>query len=574
VTRRPGAPALGAAILFAAATAALFLTSRGKWCDAIIDAGSEWIVPDVLARGGLLYRDVIHWFGPFTPYWNSLFFRAFGSSFSSLALAGAVSACGVVWVVFLVLRRVAGGRMAAVWAGLAVPALVFMPNSGGAILAMGYRIWHAAGFTLAAALVASSRLRRPALGALAAGCLAGLAGLCRTEWGLAALAGVAVAGLSGGWAGSPRLRLSLAAICGYLATFGGVLVAFVLLAGPKAVLSDGHVLLTGIPPETRTFLLRYSGLGDWRRGVFLLVYSGAMWWGAATAVEALALAGRDVEGQRRRLARLLALVATLAIAGSLLGFTGEVVFSAGPLVSGAALVFGLRRAPRPRAALAAAVGFLGVVLSYRRPFHIGDAAYVAPPLLFAFVSAGFLCALAIARLRRGTLRRRLAWAGSAAGALLVAAAFAARCLEYAHDDRVPIAGTGGMLSSRASEAAEMAEVAAALEGGTPRGGGLVCFPEGQVFNYLTGRSDPIRHNLFIPGYLTKNNESEILAELARRPPAAVLIWSRPAGEYGEGLFGISYGRWIQRWIDENYELPGKPRPGASARVGFRRRPSP
>ena len=54
-----------------AATAALFLVSRGLWSDPLIDSGREWIVPDALARGELLYRDVAYWFGPFTPYWHA-----------------------------------------------------------------------------------------------------------------------------------------------------------------------------------------------------------------------------------------------------------------------------------------------------------------------------------------------------------------------------------------------------------------------------------------------------------------------------------------------------------------------
>ena len=87
-------PVLGAA-LAAAATAALFVVSRGRWSDALIDSGREWIVPDALARGELLYRDVVYWFGPFTPYFQAAFLRAFGSGFTALVAAGAVagSAC-------------------------------------------------------------------------------------------------------------------------------------------------------------------------------------------------------------------------------------------------------------------------------------------------------------------------------------------------------------------------------------------------------------------------------------------------------------------------------------------------
>ncbi len=40
----------------AAATAGLWIVSRGKWSDAIIDSGTEWIYADALERGQKLYR--------------------------------------------------------------------------------------------------------------------------------------------------------------------------------------------------------------------------------------------------------------------------------------------------------------------------------------------------------------------------------------------------------------------------------------------------------------------------------------------------------------------------------------
>ena len=149
----------------AAATAGLWIVSRGKWSDAIIDSGREWIVPDALSRGELLYRDVVYWFGPFTPYFQAAFFRAFGSGFGTLVLSGAVASCGTIAALFLAARRVTGRAEAAWAAALAVPVFVFMPNAGGPLLGMGYRIWQAATFGLLAIAVAC---RRPHLRGTAA----------------------------------------------------------------------------------------------------------------------------------------------------------------------------------------------------------------------------------------------------------------------------------------------------------------------------------------------------------------------------------------------------------------------
>ena len=129
VSARPGSRvgvgiAVVGGIALLLASAGLFLVSRGKWSDAIIDSGREWIVPDALARGELLYRDVVYWFGPFTPYLHAGFFRLFGSSFATLVLAGVVGSVGVLAALFFALRTVTERREAALWTALAVPALL------------------------------------------------------------------------------------------------------------------------------------------------------------------------------------------------------------------------------------------------------------------------------------------------------------------------------------------------------------------------------------------------------------------------------------------------------------------
>ncbi len=146
---------------------------------------------DSLARGQLLYRDVVYWFGPFTPYFQSIFLRVFGSSFVSLVISGIVGSLGTLAALYWALRRVSGRREAFLWTALAIPVLIFMPNSGGAILGMGYRSWHPASFSLLAVACASRIDRRSAVPrAVLVGTLCAFAGLSRTEWGLMALAGV------------------------------------------------------------------------------------------------------------------------------------------------------------------------------------------------------------------------------------------------------------------------------------------------------------------------------------------------------------------------------------------------
>ena len=555
-------------LLLAAATATLAIVSRGRWSDALIDSGREWIVPDALSRGALLYRDVVYWFGPFTPYFHAAMFRLFGSGFGTLVVAGALACAAIVAALFFALQRVTGRREAALWCAFAIPSLLFMPNAGGALLGMGYRIWHAAFFALLTVTLATGAPRREGsvLRPVLAGVAAGLAGLCRTEWGAAALA----AGLHAAFwrPRATRRGVADAVVLGvaFLAVFGGGIAAFAAAAGPRAVFDEGHLLFSRLPAETRNFLVHFSGVRDWPRGLAELVYSLAMWCGAFYLVETLAL-GKDA--LRRRAATLAGIVVVLAAAALAGGAGGSVLWSAGPAVSLLALAAGLARGRCGRAAALGAFGFLGLVLCYRRLFHIGDSAYTGPPLLFAFVSAAGLLRLRVLRIASGLARERVRTAFAVLLVFATVAAFAGRLARFASWEASPIAGTHGFLTDRAEVAREIEGLAQSIRAATPPGSGLVVFPEGELLNFLSGQPNPIRHMLYLPGYLTDDNEEEVLRELEAHPPGAVVLWRRPLSEYHRALFGYDYGKKIRAWIDRHYAISGYRAPGAPERTNPR-----
>ena len=111
-----------------------------------------------------------------------------------------------------------------------------------------------------------------------------------------------------------------------------------------------------------------------------------------------------------------------------------------------------------------------------------------------------------------------------------------------------------MLSAREPVPRELEELARTIRERTGEGGGLAVFPEGELLNFLSGRPNPIRHKLYLPGYLTAANEAEVLHELQANPPAAVVLWRRPVSEYDRALFGEDYGASIREWIDAHYAL--------------------
>jgi hypothetical protein len=545
--------AIGAAAL-SLASIGLFLVSRGKWSDAIIDSGREWIVPDALARGDLLYRDVVYWFGPFTPYFHAAFFRIFGSSFATLVLAGIVGSLGVLAALYFALRRVTGKPEAALWTALAIPALVFMPNAGGSILGMGYRMWHAAAFgLLAVAVVTLPGERRRGWNAPLAGTLAALAGLCRTEWGLLTLLGVGLAVLK---KEGDRRRLweeELRVAGAFVIVFGGTLGLFALAAGWESLVRDAPVVLANLPAETRSHV-GLPALSEWQGGIWTLLYSVAIWVGLFLLVEIVAVRRTDPSRARRRLPWLFSLLALFAVAA--LGGAARsagLIWSAAPLVCAASCLVAIRLKRGPAASALIGFGSLGLLLSHRRLFFIQDAPYVGPPLLFALVCAGGLCAIVVAREGSGPAQASLR-AGVAASVLfLTIVAFGIRVLQYRKDDRIPIKGTAGLLSAHPDLAGEIEGLSGAIRADSSATERLVVFPEGEILNFLAGRRNLLRHKLYLPGYVNAGNEGEIRRELEISPPASVVIWRRTRGEYGAGSFGVDYGRLIRRWIGENYD---------------------
>ena len=547
--------ALAGSAALVLASVGLFLVSRGKWSDAIIDSGREWIVPDALARGDLLYRDVVYWFGPFTPYFHAAFFKLFGSSFSTLVVAGVVGSIGVLAALYFALTTVTGRREAALWTALAVPALIFMPNAGGPILGMGYRIWHAAAFALAAIGLAArpGESPRPVLRDLTVGALCALCGLCRTEWGLVAVAASCSVYLLRERSSRERLRAVFRTAASFLLLFGGVIAAFVAAAGWKAVIEDGHVLLTGLPAETRAFLIAFSGIRDWRNGVLEMLYSAAMWGGALVLLQILAIGRRSRARVLRKLPLLAILFLVLASTAVLGGAGGAVLFSAAPGICLATVLLAVVKRDRSSAGLLG-FGIAGVVLSYRRPFHIGDSAYVGPPLLFLFVCAAGLVRWVVDREDDVDTCERLRAYAAGAVITLVVLGFAGRTLGYRGDERITIPGTEGMLSARPEVVAECTKLAGAVRRESRTHDSLVVFPEGEILNYLSGRPNPLRHKLYVPGYLSEKNEAELLAELGRSAPSVIIVLDRTTQEYGTPTFGLTYGRRISDWIEENYRV--------------------
>ena len=88
--------------------AALAAWTWRAWPDPVVDFGRELYVPWRLAQGDTLFRDIAWFNGPLSPYWNALWFRAFGTGLMTIVLVNLALLAATTHVIG---KRGARGRL-------------------------------------------------------------------------------------------------------------------------------------------------------------------------------------------------------------------------------------------------------------------------------------------------------------------------------------------------------------------------------------------------------------------------------------------------------------------------------
>src|SRR5205085_8728514 len=94
-------------LLTAVTLAGMLAFTWRTWPDPIVDFGRELYVPWQLAQGKVLYRDVAHFNGPFSQYFNSLVFRVAGPSLMALAWTNILILCVMLMMLHRLLASIA-----------------------------------------------------------------------------------------------------------------------------------------------------------------------------------------------------------------------------------------------------------------------------------------------------------------------------------------------------------------------------------------------------------------------------------------------------------------------------------
>jgi len=75
-----------------------------KWGDLVVDVGREMYLALELSSGKLLYRDIFYVYGPFSPYFNAVLFKALGAHLHSLIASGIITTVVVSTLIYKISR--------------------------------------------------------------------------------------------------------------------------------------------------------------------------------------------------------------------------------------------------------------------------------------------------------------------------------------------------------------------------------------------------------------------------------------------------------------------------------------
>jgi hypothetical protein len=508
------------ATIIAAVGAIAIAQSWMRWLDPIVDTGRDLYIPEQLAHGVKLYRDILYFYPPLTPYLLAGVTAVIGHSIASYVVIGLFIASATAAVIYFLMLR-AANELAAVTAAATFAACsvagqstwgtnYVFPYAHAATLAMLFFM----GMVCALIPVEDRRPRLSSTGIAVV--LAVAASWTKVEYVAFTLIVLVVATIA--------LRLSLWVIASYVA-LNAVVFAFVSYVFRDADWLHGNVLpdVMAHSGSLRVFYSSVAGFDQWPSLLGVCVAAGI----GIVAIAQLLRHDRIV------IASLLA--AAIGAAG--------LFFQPWALLQLALIPFAIRRRNGPLAVLLAA----SLCASSRIFLHL-------TPIWYGFVFVVPLYALAAYVLfpwlpRNGVYSKRAscAWIAAFAGAALHSLVIA----HGAYAKKIyPIVTPRGVVYDANPDRA-------ALVNQLGRSGltSLVVIPEGLAINYLFKIPTPISTYTFTPPETADPRaEERILRELATKQPEWIAIVPRDMREFGSRGFGVDYDQRVAAFIRARYAV--------------------
>jgi hypothetical protein len=477
-----------------AVAAIAFIQSYGRWLDPIIDTGRDLYIPEQIAKGAKLYRDIRYQYPPLAPYLLALITGAMGHSLGAYVAIGLAQSAAIAASLWIALRR----PLPAFAATVTFAATCFCgASTWGANFIFPYSYGATMGMTLLCiALAAFVHARN----AIAIGALV-LASWCKVEYAAAATVIVIILTIA------RRITFrQLAAYCGaMIATIAAVAFYF----------RDTHWFSENV-------------FAAWQHGErarrFFAVVSGVAGWREEVAQIAIGIAGIAAILFLQRWRNWVAGIAIVIVA---LLLTGHSFFRAWAVLQWIALGWALLRDRESPLVIFAA---FSVACTLRIPLNIS-------PTWYGFVLTTPAIALAAYTLFCYLPRRN-------AMAILWLAPFITNAAgdlwqqheRYAQKRYAIVSPRGTFYDWNADRARTLNSVIRAVQGGS-----LAVIPEGITINYLAAVPTTLSFHTFTPVEVdSPQTEEAIVRELVAHPPDRVLMVSRDLREYGATGFGVDY----------------------------------
>jgi hypothetical protein len=520
------------ATIIAAVGAIAIAQSWMRWLDPIVDTGRDLYIPEQLAHGVKLYRDILYFYPPLTPYLLAAVTAVTGHSIAAYVAIGIAIAAATAIVIYALALRVAN-EVAALTAAATFAACsiagqstwgtnYIFPYAHAATLAMLFFM----GMVLALVPVQDRRPR-----------VSGQAGRLSST-GLAVLLGVAATWTKVEYAAFTLIVLIVATFALRLRVW--ILASYVALnavvfAVVSFVFRDCDWLHGNVLPDVmrnsaalRTFYASVAGFDDWPAylGESIL---------AAVALIVIALALRR---------GYVAVACVLAVA---IGATGY-FFVAWSVLQLALIPLAFKRPPLA-ILLAASLCASSRVFLHLTPIWYGFVFVVPLYALAAYVLFALLPQIGLYR-ERASRAWVAAFAGAALHSLVLAHGAYAKKIHPIETPR------GTIYDANATRAAALNEL------GHSGIRSLVVMPEGLAINYLFRIPTPLKFYTFTPPETADPRAEEaILRDLEAKQPEWIAIVPRDVSEFGSRGFGVDYDQRVMAYLHAHYSRSGAERNG-------------
>jgi hypothetical protein len=517
-------------IAIAVAVAAIAAAqSWNGWLDPIVDTGRDLYIPAQLRHGTKLYRDILYYYPPLTPYLLAGLTAVTGSSIAAYTAIGGLIAVATI-VALYALGTICCGRLSGLGAALLFAACsvagrstwgtnYFFPWAHAATLGMLFFIVFVS--CLSAYLYVA---RRPGwiVASLAFALAASWTKLEYAVWTAVVILFAFVVH-----------RLALRWLSAYLVAFGlsiGAVTVFFRDAPPGR-----HWFFDNVAPQTmvrspylRAFYRAVAGLDRWPSLLGRSIVAALLLF----AFVALLRLGSDSNVRARRI--LMFTGAAVAAAALLIEEDG--FFRAWTVLQLVLIPVALRRPREPLALIL----LVSLCTTSRVFFNI-------VPVWYGFVFVVPAYALITCVLLRYAPPRL---------AFILIAAVSVSSLVSAHRTyalkKHPIVTPRGTiydaLADRTAAISELGRFAAATHMRS-----LVVIPEGLALNYLLAIPTPLAYYTFTPPESADPGvEARIVEEFERKRPEWIVLVPRRLEEFGVRQFGVDYDRGLASYLRERY----------------------